>query len=439
MIRRVFALSVLALLMVAVAFAGERRRSVAPNSHPTYSKEIVRIFQDHCQSCHHPGGIGPFSLTTYETTKPKAALIRFMTSMRRMPPVRLVEGCGDFANANHLAPAEINAIATWVQNGAPEGNRADLPKPLSFDDRGWSLGEPDIISTLPKPYLGHTAGDTFRMFPMPTYFDRDTYVTGVEIRPGSRYVHHVAVMTDSTGAAERLDAQDEEPGYFIGGDFGFAASAFIGTWTPGQPAFKLPDGYAFFIPAGSRLVMDLHVREIDGHIDPDQTQIGIYLAHGPVQKLVKYDSVDNSTFIVPAGNPNYTVTQTWKTDHDIHIVGIGAHAHRTAHTFDATATFPDGSKHCLLKIDDWDWQWQGLYPYVTPVAIPAGSRIDMVVTYDNSESNPAQFHSPPIDLPYGGSGTDNEMCRVYFNYTRDDELVANAAAEPPKSLPVACH
>lgn len=431
-------IAALGALVFTVAFAGERRRAVAPISHPTFSKEVVRIFQDHCQSCHHPGGAGPFSLTTYDAAFPKAALIRYMTTARRMPPVRLVEGCGDFANANHLSPSEISAIATWVQNGSPEGNPADLPKPLIFKDEGWTLGEPDIVSTLPKPYLGITTGDTFRVFPMPTFFDHDTYVTGVEVRPGSRYVHHVAIMTDSSGKAEALDALDDEPGYFNGADIGFVPSAFIATWTPGQPAFMLPEGSAFLVPAGSRLVMDLHLREIDGVITPDQTMIGIHLAKGPVKKLVKYDAVDNNTFIVPANNPDYVVTQTWSTDHAIHITGIGAHAHRIARTFDATATFPDGSKHCLLKIDDWDWQWQGLYPYVEPVAIPAGTRIDMVVTYDNSESNPAQFYFPPKDIPYGGSGTDNEMCRVYFTFTRDDENAAEQRVEAATKTP-GCH
>ncbi|MGZ8852767.1 MAG: monooxygenase [Thermoanaerobaculia bacterium] len=437
--RRVLLIASVSSLVVGVAFAAERRRAVAPSGPPpTFSREIVRIFQEHCQSCHHPGGIGPFSLTSYETARPEAALIRYMTSTRKMPPFRHVEGCGDFANSNRLSPGEIAAISTWVGAGAPEGNRADLPSPLTFTE-GWALGEPDIVAMLPKPYLGSTTDDTYRVFPLPTVFDHDTYVTAIEVRPGvPRYVHHVAIMTDASGKAEELDARDEEPGYFNGADIGFEPSSFLGSWTPGQKPFLLPEGYAFRVPAGSKLVMDLHLRHIGGQILPDQTMIGLHVAKGPIRKLVQYGAVDNSTFIVPANEPAYAVRQTWTTDRALHIVGIGAHAHRLGRTFDATATFPDGTKHCLIKINDWDWQWQGLYPYVEPIAIPAGTRIDMEVVYDNTTSNPFQVHFPPKDIPYGGSGTENEMCRVYFTFTWDDESAQeqNAQAKPS---PPACH
>jgi hypothetical protein len=68
------------------AFLAARQRAVlhpAPppqiTSGPTFSNEVVRVFQNRCQTCHHPGDIAPFSLMTYADTAPHADAIKFMT------------------------------------------------------------------------------------------------------------------------------------------------------------------------------------------------------------------------------------------------------------------------------------------------------------------------------------------------------------------------
>ena len=43
-----------------------RVRQPAKDGKVTYSKQIARILQNRCVECHHPGAIGPFSLTRYE-------------------------------------------------------------------------------------------------------------------------------------------------------------------------------------------------------------------------------------------------------------------------------------------------------------------------------------------------------------------------------------
>ncbi|MDP9360947.1 MAG: hypothetical protein M3P29_05780, partial [Acidobacteriota bacterium] len=64
------------------AFLAARQRAVlhpAPppqiTSGPTFSNEVVRVFQNRCQSCHHPGDIAPFSLMTYADAAPHADAI----------------------------------------------------------------------------------------------------------------------------------------------------------------------------------------------------------------------------------------------------------------------------------------------------------------------------------------------------------------------------
>src|SRR5262249_47746856 len=95
-------LAVLLAIAAPLLLIGARQRIVShpgpPQvvNGPTYSKEVSRIFQAHCQSCHHPGDIGPFSLMTYADAAPHADAIKIMTSTKQMPPWKPVDGCGTF-------------------------------------------------------------------------------------------------------------------------------------------------------------------------------------------------------------------------------------------------------------------------------------------------------------------------------------------------------
>src|SRR5713226_6367074 len=120
-----------------LAFVAARQRAVRPPtpvnaSGPTFSKEIVQIFQAQCQTCHHPGDIGPFSLMDYASARDNALQIKLKTKSREMPPWKPVAGCGDFAGTRVMPKDDIDLIAKWVDNGAPQGNPADLPTPLDF-------------------------------------------------------------------------------------------------------------------------------------------------------------------------------------------------------------------------------------------------------------------------------------------------------------------
>src|SRR6185295_11552859 len=106
--RVIFGLAAAAAVTITVAAA--RHRAVTPPvapvvTGPTFSKEVVRIFQANCQTCHHPGDIAPFSLMTYEDAKAHAFEIKANTSARIMPPWKPVRGCGQF-NAPRVLSAD---------------------------------------------------------------------------------------------------------------------------------------------------------------------------------------------------------------------------------------------------------------------------------------------------------------------------------------------
>src|SRR6266849_4088030 len=90
----------------------------------TFSQEVVRMLQAHCQSCHHEGGIGPFPLLTYQDARSHARQIKTAVVSGRMPDgasVRLDTGCTNpdtFTGPRRLTRDEIDIFVKWIDDGA---------------------------------------------------------------------------------------------------------------------------------------------------------------------------------------------------------------------------------------------------------------------------------------------------------------------------------
>ncbi|HYR28225.1 MAG TPA: peroxiredoxin, partial [Thermoanaerobaculia bacterium] len=350
------------LLPLAAAEAGKVRavRHPQPHAGPTFSREVVRIFQQHCQTCHHEGDIAPFSLTTYAETKRYAALIKLMTQTRQMPPWKPVEGCADFKDERRLTDGEIDTIARWVDAGAPEGERADLPQPLDFSG-GWALGTPDAVYQLAEPFTPPQGQDTYRCFPIPTNLTSTAWVRAVDTKPGDREtVHHVITFIDSTGASIALDAADPGPGYDCFGGPGFTLPSTLGGWAPGSRPLELPDDTAFQLPAASRVVLQVHYHPHGGHGHADQTAIGVYFAPREPKSRMYILPIVNRTFTIPPNDAAYKVTASWPLPLPAaKLWFIAPHMHLLGRTMKVDATLPSGASECLVRIDDWDFNWQG--------------------------------------------------------------------------------
>ena len=120
---------------------------------PTFSKDVAPIFQAKCQSCHEPGSIAPMSLITYEEARPWARSIRQRVSTRQMPPWHIDKSVGvqKFKNDMSLTDEQVDTIVSWVDQGAPQGNPADMPPPkpvnstLYWQAERDGYGPPDIV------------------------------------------------------------------------------------------------------------------------------------------------------------------------------------------------------------------------------------------------------------------------------------------------------
>jgi hypothetical protein len=411
------------LLMVALPMLAQRQRAVRHPSAvtgPTFSNEVVRIFQQHCQSCHHEGDIAPFPLVTYADAKPRAALIKFMTQSRQMPPWKPSESCTELADARVLNDDEIDTLATWVNAGAPEGNPAQLPTPIDFS-AGWLLGQPDLVLASPEPYTPALHRDTYRCFTMPTNLTSDTYVRAVDMHPSDREtVHHVISFVDTTGASAALDEADPGPGYTCFGGPGFDLVGTLGGWAPGSRPMVLPDGVGYELTAASRIVLQVHYHPHHTAPQPDQTAIGIYLSQEKPAQLMRIVPLINRTFTIPPNDANYRVTASFPipTPFPLKLWFIAPHMHLLGRKMNVEMKLPNGSTQCLIDIQDWDFNWQGSYRYKEPIAVPTGTRLTLNAYYDNSSSNARNPNDPPKAVSWGEETTD-EMCIAFLGITLD--------------------
>jgi hypothetical protein len=422
---------------LALAFLGAaRQRSVHPPASPslsvtpTFSKEIVRIFQDKCQTCHHPGDIGPFSMMTYAETRPHYLDIKYMTQTRQMPPWKPSLSCAELADPRILSQNEIDLIAKWVDAGAPRGDDADLPAALNFAG-GWSLGQPDLVLKNDKPYTPPATTDMYRCFSMPAKTTGDKWVSAIDIRPGDRAtVHHVLAFVDTNGSSAKLVGSDGSYQCFGGPGFTITdpGAATLGGWAPGYRAALLPEDVAFKLPANARIVLQVHYHPHTAAPAADQTEIGIYYAKTTPKKQMYILPLVNENFTIPPNDANYPVNVTPVVmPLAAHAWLIAPHMHLLGRKIHMSATLPGKGDSCLVSIDDWDFNWQGMYRFKDPIALPFGSKLTLNSIYDNSVNNARNPNNPPKPVSWGEATTD-EMCLGFIGITFDDAS-ANAAVD----------
>ncbi len=166
--------------------------SQASAATPTYSKDVAPILFAKCVECHRPNSMAPMSLLTYEDARPWARAIKQRTSKREMPPWGADPGVGKFKNDPSLSQGQIDTIAAWVDGGALEGSKADLPEPPHFAE-GWTIGKPDLVFKMMQPFKVPADGTVpYIYITIPTNLKEDIWIRGVELRPTDRrVVHHI--------------------------------------------------------------------------------------------------------------------------------------------------------------------------------------------------------------------------------------------------------
>jgi thiol-disulfide isomerase/thioredoxin len=400
------------------------RDALAARSVITYARDVAPILNGNCVVCHRRGEVAPFSLETYQQARVWARQIKQYTARRLMPPWKATPGFGDFRDARFLTDRQIATLARWAESGASPGNLKQLPPAPHFPPpAAWPLGTPDQVLQAPRPYhLAAEGKDVYRNFVLPIDFKEDRYVAAWDFKPDNRaVVHHIVTYIDPTGQSAAMDGREEEPGYTVPNAIGVGipGAQWGDVWVPGSSARRLPPGMAVRIPAGAKLVMQVHYHKT-GKVEIDRSRMALYFAKGPVEKRLQTWTVGNMFFELPAGQAHQEVHADLTLPVDVHMWSIFPHMHMLGHEMKVTATLPNGTVKPLVWIKDWDFNWQATYLYREPLALPRGTKLRLVAVYDNSERNPRQTAHPPRLVRFGEQTTD-EMCFAFFGVTVDGE------------------
>ena len=450
-------------LAVAACSAGEPSAPVAadaPASGPTFHKDVEPLLQDHCQKCHRPGGLAPFSLLTYADARSVAYAMRVETTAQRMPPwgAHDTEDCKPRLPWKHdarLTPAQIKTIADWQQAGAPEGDPKDAPPPRTLTDDSFHLARKTMDLVPAAPFQARGTRDQFICFVYPDTFQPGEFITGVHVVPGNKkVVHHAVVFTDPGGAISQL--ANGQPYFDCGSSAQMEAgggnmqtqgqSVTLDVWLPGADPIDLPDNIGMPITApNSKIVMQIHYSPGGDDAAPDSSIIELRRSTTPPDYLLFTTSIGNFAtqfqgegllpgpadpasrveFRIPANVKDHvermqlTVRPSANGDPlpDLRVYGVMAHQHLAGTDVKIDLERP-GDSQCLLE-DRWDFHWQRMYTYAAKVEdlprIKVGDTLKLRCTYDNTMGNrrlSAEYnarHLRPMDITLGEE-TLNEMC-----------------------------
>ena len=378
---------------------------------PTFNKDVAPILYENCATCHRPGEVAPFSLLTYQDAAKRASLIALATGKRFMPPWKPEPGFGEFADERRLTDAQIATLAEWSATDAAE---VEGPAPLAPKfPQGWQLGTPDREYKMPESFEVPADGpDRFECFVIPSELTQDVYMGAAEFRPGNpRVVHHALVMVDTTGRARALAKENGGTHYPCFGGARIGQGGLLFGWAPGAVPPPVEPGISRRLEKGTDIVVQLHYHP-SGKVERDQSMLGLHLS-GPPTKGVATMLMLNTNLYIPAGASDYRVKASMTLPQDGDLFAIAPHAHYLGKEMKINAHLPDGSVKDLIYIKDWDFNWQGQYRYKEPIKLPAGTKIELEYSYDNSTANPQNPSNPPKMVRWGEQTTD-EMAVAFL-------------------------
>lgn len=358
----------------ATGCAIERATKPPTRGEVTYTKHIAPLLQKHCQECHRPGEIGPFSLLSYNDAKTRTRRIRESILEQRMPPWHADPRHGKFLNDRRMTQEERDTLLAWIDQGAPKGDDSDLPEPVKFV-KGWKIGEPDKVYTMEKEFTVPASGVLdYQRFTVDPQLKEDVWVQAAECRPGNRaVVHHILVYVLAPG---KLNPYEPD-----------GTAHTLAGWAPGDMPFIYPPGTARRIKAGSKLLFEVHYTP-NGTEQTDRSSVGVIFAKEPPQYIAETNILANMALRIPPGAARHKAQMTYTFPEDALVLSFMPHMHLRGTSARYTVTYPDGKTETLLSVPDYDFNWQSVYRFEQPIRIPKGSKLTWAASWDNSADNP---------------------------------------------------
>jgi hypothetical protein len=409
----------------------------------TFTRDIAPILQRSCQRCHRPDSIAPMSLITYEEVRPWARSIKYRTGRRDKPDVMppwFIEkhvGIQQYKGDISLSDQEIAKIAAWVDSGAPRGNPADMPPPLTFAAAGeWEIGTPDLIVRSPTISMKATAPDWWGPIgETPTGLTEDRYVAAVEMREvndlerragrqtiGGLYVFHHLIWS-------AVDDSPQQP-----------------TGSQGWPVHEVGRNADVFDPeagrllkAGSKLVFSSAHLHSTGQPTKAHIEYGFKFhprGYEPKQRTRGLDTTATLDIDIRGMQANQRIEAYTTLAEHSKIVVFEPHMHAAGVRMCLDAIW--GTTVQTLSCAGYNHSWVRTYTYADDAAplLPKGTILRVTGYFDNTPAN-KNVADPRNWSGLGHRSIDNMMIDIGQRIVLTDEQFQQEMAERRRKLNIA--
>ncbi len=431
---------------------------------PTWNADARRVVLSRCASCHQDGDIAPFPLTTYEEVVRFAAPVRASIEAGAMPPWQAADGCNDYDDNFDLTADERALLLDWLDAGTPEGEPVTEEPPTVTEDPF----RVDLELMLPEAYTPAGEPDDYRCQLIELPFEETTFLTGLRVAPDQRaLVHHTIVFgvgPDDVETYRALDEADDGPGYTcFGGPMGTGSvdggmpadpdepgplagasgeaggsTTWLGSWVPGAKRGPFPEGTGLRLEPGTMLVVQMHYNTLSAAPVADQSSLELMLSSEVEREAYLMPLTDvawptglamlGDPMTIPAGEPSVTHSTIAEPggllmsnlrrrlgaepDEILELHNAGLHMHQLGRSGSIGVVRPSGDEDCVLRIDEWDFSWQGSGSLREPMELGPDDGLSLSCTWDNSAENQPLIDGEaqsPRDIEWG-EGTTDEMC-----------------------------
>jgi hypothetical protein len=415
-ILRFSSIAVFSAMCSLTALAADGTRPV------TFTKDVAPIFERACQSCHHAGTSAPMSLVTYNEARPWAKSIKEHVATRDMPPWHLDKTVGirKYKNDRSLSDAEIATVVKWVDSGAPQGDPADMPAPLTFtSDNAWYIGKPDLLVTTDQDFKMYPAGPDWWIDQYAEVkISEDRWIKAMEIKPSNpKIVHHCVVYVIEP------DAPDGAP----------EGGVQLHEYAVGKYGDIFSDNTGRLLKAGTRLRFDMHYFAI-GSEQHNKTTIAFkFYPKGETPKYqvrsIPVRNIPNEELEIP---PNSIVRTDgyYRLTRNARIDSFQPHMHMRGKGMTLEAINLNNTVEILSSVDHFNFNWHINYIYADDVAplLPAGTVLHMIGIHDNTAAN-RRNPDPSMWAGFGERSVD-DMVQVWLDLVYlDDADFQKAMAE----------
>jgi hypothetical protein len=373
------------IVVAGFALAVRRGEAHKPITSPyTYNEDVFPIVRDRCGRCHVAGGVAPMSLLTYKDAVPWGESIRTELIAGHMPPWSVEDAPDRFKNPQTLTARELNILLTWVSGGNPVGD-TDHPPPPITSPPGWRLGTPDLVLPLPSEFtLAADASEQTHEFTLATGAKETRFVRAVDLLPGT------AAVVRSATIVVRSDAPRDS------GPEGTAPERVLAMWVPGDEPVPLDAGGGFRLPAGAELTVRVHYKktwEYERVAMTDRSKVGIYYADRPGAELRALPLAPDHP---GAEHASRQLTFSRVIEEDLQALALYPDSRLANVGLRVEAVRPDGSRVELIRFHPQP-DWARRYWFARPIALPRGTRLEAVATFDPELLPPGASPARPVD------------------------------------------